>query len=216
MHKKGDPTKRENQRPISHIQEVGKLTEKVVAEQIIEYMVENNLMKEEQHGALKDHSPITALASIQDILLNNAESKKLTGILLIDLTAAYDLIDHEILDKKLEAYNFGLGVRKWIRSYLNMRTQSVKIKGKESISRFLNDYGAPQGSIMAGLLYLIYANDIPNLEENKKTIMYVNDTTDMITGKNITTMKQRLQEGVNTTLQWTVSNKMVIAEKRQR
>ena len=76
MHKKGEPTRRENQRPISHIQEVGKLTKKVVAEQITDYMLINKLMKNEQHGALKDHSPITALASIQDNLLNNAENKK--------------------------------------------------------------------------------------------------------------------------------------------
>ena len=132
MHKKGDPTKRENQRPISHIQEVGKLTERVVAEQMIEYMMVNGLMKDEQHGALKDHSPITALASIQDILLNNAEHKNLTSILLIDLTAAYDLIDHEILDMKLEAYKFGDGISKWIKSYLSLRTQSVEIRGERA------------------------------------------------------------------------------------
>ena len=83
MHKKGDPLLRENQRPLSHIQEVGKLTERVVAEQIMDYMIKNKLMKDEQHGAIKYHSPHTALAVIQDILLSGAEDKMLTSILLI-------------------------------------------------------------------------------------------------------------------------------------
>ena len=77
----------------------GKMTEKVVAEQIVNYMIENRLMKDEQHGAMKHHSPRTALAVIQDILLSGAEDKMMTSILLIDLTAAYDLIYHSILER---------------------------------------------------------------------------------------------------------------------
>ena len=78
-------------------------------------------------------------------------------------------------------------------SYLSGRTQSVEIRGERSVNRFLNRYGAPQGSIMAGLLYLIYANDIPCEEDEKKTVMYVDDTTDMIEGRNIPDINTKLQ-----------------------
>ena len=216
MHMKGDPLLRENQRPISHIQEVGKMVERVVAEQIVSYMIENNLMKDEQHGAIKHHSPHTALAVIQDILLSGAEEKMLTSILLIDLTAAYDLIDHSILEKKLEAYNFSESSRKWLMSYLQGRTQQVEIRGEKSATRFLNNYGAPQGSIMAGLLYLIYANDIPGDEDYKKTVMYVDDTTDMIQAKEIQELEEKLQREADNKVNWTENNRMVISEKKTK
>ena len=80
-----------------------------------------------------------------------AEDKELASVLLIDLTAAYDTIDHQILQRKLEAYNFGSGIRRWIGSYLEGRTQSVEVSGTRSLNRFLGEYGALQGSIMAGL-----------------------------------------------------------------
>ena len=99
QHKKGDRTRKEKQRPISHIPEVGKLVERVVAEQITLYMIENNLKSDVQHGAIKDHSPLTAMACMK-----GADEKNFTSILLIDLTAAYDLIDHDILDRKLKSY----------------------------------------------------------------------------------------------------------------
>ena len=93
-HKKGDPTLKENQRPDSHIQEVGKIVERAVAEQITEYMVKNKLMSKSQHGVMKDLTPVTAIICIQDILMEAAEQKDLASILLIDLTAAFDLVDH--------------------------------------------------------------------------------------------------------------------------
>ena len=77
-------------------------------------MTEKNLMNEEQQGSIKDHSPLTAIACIGDILMESAEENNLASILLIDLTAAYDLIDHEILEEKLKAYKFGPWIKKWI------------------------------------------------------------------------------------------------------
>ena len=182
QHKKGDKTKKENQRPILYIPEVGKLVERVVAEQITAHMIDK-LMSEEQHGTIKDHSPLTAMTCIQDNLMTGADEKTFTSILLIDLTAAYDLIDHEILDKKLKVYKFDESTRVWIKNYLAKRTQCVEIGGMTSNTRYLEEYGAPQGSIMAGLLYLIYANDIPNEKEDKKSILYVDDTTNMQNNK---------------------------------
>ena len=72
-YKKGDPLKKENQRPVSQIQEVGKLTERAVAHQMIEHMINNDLMCKDQHGAIKDHSPLTALTCIHDLICRGAE-----------------------------------------------------------------------------------------------------------------------------------------------
>ena len=216
QHKKGEKTDKKNQRPISHIPEVGKMVERAVAEQILDYMTEKELMNDEQHGAIKDHSPITATACLHDLLLQGAEEKMLTSVLLIDLTAAYDMIDHGILQKKLEAYNFGIGARKWIESYLKGRTQSVEVGGARSMNRFLGEYGAPQGSIMAGLLYLIYANDIPEKNSKKKSILFVDDTMELIRERNTQELNIRLQQEANKSVKWMEDNKMRISEAKTK
>ena len=84
-------------------------------------------MKEVQQGELKNHSSLTAIACVHDIVMKFGEEKQPGSILLIDLTAACNLFDHEIINEKLEAYKFGPGIRKWIRSYLNQRTYRVEI-----------------------------------------------------------------------------------------
>ena len=216
QHKKGETTDKKNQTPISHIQEVGKLVEREVADQILEYMLNNQLLNDEQHGAMKDLSPVSATACIQDLLLQGAEEKLLTIVLLIDLTAVYDTIYHEILDKKLEAYNFGEGERAWIRGYLRLGTQSVEVSGHRSLNRYLGDYGAPQGSILAGLLYLIYANDISDKEDKKKSILYVDDTTEMVKASNIPELNSRLQEEADKSVRWMDENLVRISESKTK
>ena len=185
-----------------------------MAEQIVDYMIENGLMTKHQHGAMKELSQITAIMCIQDIIMKAAEQKEFTSILLIDLTAAYDLVDHEILDKKLKEYNYSEGTRKWIRSYLFQRTQTVEIQGKRSCTRYLSNYSTPQGSILAGLLYLIFSNDLPSPQDDKDTILYVDDTTDMIKDKSIINMRHKLQDEANKSVNWVNANRMIISEKK--
>ena len=130
--KKGDPCLKENQRPVAHIEEMGKVTERVVAEQMLTHMHKHGLLSKDQHGATKHHSPTTATTTINEQLLHSAKNKKLASLLLIDLTAAYDLIDRDILEEKLDAYRFGDTTRTWMKSYLMNRTQEVEVSGKKS------------------------------------------------------------------------------------
>ena len=88
-------------------------------------MTKNGLFHENHNGGLPNHSTTTALVQLHDIFLQAAESKNLTAALLLDQSAAYDLLDHNILLQKLAAYNFDDDTICWFRSYLSERSQAV-------------------------------------------------------------------------------------------
>ena len=111
--KKGDKTKKENYRPVSCLSVASKVLEKIVCEQTTSFMEKNKLFPENQHGFRKNRSTMTALAAMQQRWMERTEEKEKTGILLWDLTAAYDTIDAGLLCEKLKIYGLpsrgGLG-----------------------------------------------------------------------------------------------------------
>ena len=96
------------------------------------------------------------------------------------------------------------------------RTQRVEVGGARSYSRFLGEYGAPQGSILAGLLYLIYANDIPDNTSEKKSILFVDDTTELVKAARIPELNHKLQEETNKSIRWMDNNMMRISENKTK
>ena len=161
QHKKAGKDVIENYRPVSHLVEVGKLVEHEVYDQIIEHFITNDLFHGNHHGGLPHHSTTTALVQLQDMFLQAAKSKKLSGALLLDQSAAYDLLDHSILLKKLKVYNFDQNSINWFKSYLSDRSQSVQVETKQSPLQDLGDHAAPQGSVLGGIFFIINENDFP-------------------------------------------------------
>ena len=106
QHKKSDKFLAKNYRPVSHLVEVGLLVENAVSYQVVEHFIGNNLFHENHHGGLPNHSTASALIQLQEMFLDAAESKYFSAVLLLDQSAAYDLLDHKILLKKLDKYNF--------------------------------------------------------------------------------------------------------------
>ena len=125
LHKKGDTMDGNNFRPVSHIIELGKIIEYVVHDQVYNHFKSNHLFHANHHGFLGHHSTASALIQLHDILLEAAENKELTAALLLDLSAAFDIVDHGILLQKLEAYNFSNDSVEWFKSYLEDITQTV-------------------------------------------------------------------------------------------
>ena len=104
--KKGDRMRGENWRPITDIVFVSKLAEAAVLEQVTQYFHENELWHPNHHGFRPNHSTSTAISQLYDIWIRNAEKKELTATLLLDLSCAFDVVDHLILIEKLKIYNF--------------------------------------------------------------------------------------------------------------
>ena len=121
-----------NFHPLSHIIEVGKIIEYVIHDQVYSHFVQHRLFHGNHHGFFGNHSTSSALIQLYDMWLSAAENKELSAALLLDLSAAFDIVDHEILLKKLKSYNFSEDTIQWFRSYLEERVQIVQVETKFS------------------------------------------------------------------------------------
>ena len=106
IHKKGDTKNKANYRPISCLVTASKVMEKIIWEQVTNFIEENNILPKNQHGFRKLRSTMTAHANMQQDWIQNKEEGNKTGILIWDLTAAFDTIEIGLLCKKLELYGF--------------------------------------------------------------------------------------------------------------
>ena len=145
-----------NYRPISKLLFLFKILEKVVYTQLISYLGEHGIFKVFQSGFKALYSTETALLRVLNDIYCITDSGNCVILLLLDLTAAFDTVDHDILLSRLEHW---VGIRgtalDWFRSYLIDRTFSVSLVDLESSSAPLT-YGVPQGSILGPLFFSLY------------------------------------------------------------
>ena len=151
-----DPDILNNFRPISNLMYVSKLIERVVATRLHSHMESNKLYEEFQSSYRKCHGTETALTCVNDDILRAIDENKSVLLVMLDLSAAFDTVDHNILLHRLE-HRLGIsGVAlQWFQSYLTKRTQTVAISGVKSKSIPL-DCGVPQGSVLGPILFTIY------------------------------------------------------------
>ena len=149
-----------NYRPISNLTYISKLVERMVNQQVVAYLDENKLLLKLQSGFRAWHSTDTALLKVLFDILLSADQQQVTLLVLLDMSAAFDTVDHAILLQRLES-SFGVsgGVLSWLSSFLDGRTQRVHLLDSTSLVEFVRS-GVPQGSILGPLLFLLYTADI--------------------------------------------------------
>jgi hypothetical protein len=145
-----------NYRPVSNLSFIGKVLEKVVSTQLVEYMSNNHLHDPMQSAYKSGHSCETAMLKVTNDINKSLDSGQCVLLSMLDLSAAFDLVDHEILYSRFQKeLNISGQVLQWFVSYLTARTQSVAIGN--SISKPVElTTGVPQGSVLGPLLYSIY------------------------------------------------------------
>ena len=149
-----------NFRPVSNLSFISKSVEKAVLNQLLDHCHENAPFPTNQSSFRKFHSTETALLRVQSDILSSMDRQEVTLLVLLDLSAAFDTLDHGILVDILSS-DFGIvgDALKWIESYLAERSQRVIIN-QESSKPFNIDYGVPQGSCLGPVLFLLYASQI--------------------------------------------------------
>ena len=209
IYKEGAKTDVGNYRPISILNTFSKIYEKLMHKRLSNFLESNNSIYENQYGFRSGRSCEHALLNAQNLLLESLSKRQVSLLLLIDFSKAFDLVEHDILFNKLEHYGIRGPALKWLKSYLSNRKQFVSINGSES-SMQLMEHGVPQGSILGPLLFIIYINDIPEIAQFAKFILYADDANIILTADTIEQINEQLEILSENLLKWVTSNGFVL------
>ena len=167
-----------NYRPVSNLPFLSKLIERVVAKRLLAHQNGNDLQEVLQSAYKEGHSTETALTKVQNDILHALDNKQVVLLILLDLSAAFDTIDHSILLKRLsDRMGITGNALAWIRSYLQDRCQYVQVGGECSASTPLK-YGVPQGSVLGPILFSMYTTSLGDVIRchNASFHVYADDT----------------------------------------
>ena len=153
---------------------------------------------------------------VTDLLLTEMDSKKLTGVVFLDLKKAFDTVDHALLLTKLRNYGIRGDELSWFTSYLTDRTQSVSLENVTSDSMNIS-YGVPQGSILGPLLFTLYINDLPSVTKTCKVIIYADDTAIIhCSYKQKAQIEKHLNNDMEIVKTWLDDNKLTLNVKKTK
>ena len=172
IHKSGPLDDPGNFRPIALLPIFSKILEKIVYNQLYGYF--EQFVNDNQFGFLKGRSTETALLHVTNGIHSNIEKKQVTALTLLDMSKAFDGINHPILLAKMMRYGIKGTELNWFKTYLSNRSQRVRI-GNEMSPNLNVHYGVPQGSILGPLLFLIAVNDLPSTVQHCDITMFADD-----------------------------------------
>jgi hypothetical protein len=206
-----------NYRPISLLSVLSKILERHIHVHLSHYLEHNALLHPFQSGFRQYHSCTSALSLLTHNCLSAINKSHLSGTVFLDLSKAFDLVDHSILMKKLEMYLGNSNSILLLKSFITERTQRVYLNGSYSNVGTIQ-HGVPQGSVLGPILFCLYINDLPFHITNPHVTchMLADDTTLQTSSKNHNDAEIALQEALNDTALWCSTNRMVVNPKKSK
>ena len=179
--KSGDPCSLSNYRPISVLSTFSKIIESIVVDQLENFLNINDVISDSQYGFRKQRSTELAVMKLTNDIHGSFERGSHTAAVFIDLSKAFDTVQHEILLEKLNHYGIRNIANYWFRNYLINRKQFVKFNNTFSAEKYVMT-GVPLGSTLGPILFNLYINDITNSSIKIDYIMYADDCVLYIQG----------------------------------
>ncbi len=164
-----------NYRPITVCSSISKILEKVVRDRVMDYVKRVNILNKFQFGFRSKHNTNHAIINLTEATLDTLEKGLKSGGIYLDVSKAFDTINHNILLRKLEYYGFRANTLMWFESYLKNRLQYVQIRNSKS-ELYNVEWGIPQGGILAPILFILYTNDIVHSSKLFHYSIYADDT----------------------------------------
>ena len=198
--KGGDLRYPTNWRPITQTCIPSKLMEKIIHKRLLDYLLQHNLLDQNQYGFLHGKSTQKAVFDLIKDIYNNINNEKDTGLLFLDVRKAFDSLNHKILLRKL--CNIGLpgNILRWFENYLD-REQYVRYNG--NISKGLKTIsGIPQGSILGPTLFIFYINGVFDMIDNVEVKMFADDCVLYKSGDSWNDIHANLQAGLDNYITW--------------
>ena len=207
IHKSGSKSDLNNYRPISVISVFARMLERLVHDQLSEFLTFSNILTSSQAAFRKLNSTTTSLISSTDHWHENMDNNKMNLAIFLDLRKAFDTVDHSILIKKLNSYGIVDRTGDWFESYLTNRTQFCTLNGNKSKQRKVT-CGIPQGSCLGPLLFIIYLNDFENSLQYSRASIYADDTNVTIASDDIQRMIDNASQEMLNLSEWMRINKL--------
>ena len=199
LFKKGSRSEPANYKPISLTSILCKLMEKMIKDELMQYLIKHNLINKQQHGFVYNKACNTNLLETMDTLTKLLADKESFDLLLLDFAKAFDKVAHKRLNLKLSGYGICGKLLAWLKAFLSGRKQRV-ILG-EFVSEWVKvNSSVIQGSVLGPLLFILFINDLVDCIVNKSKL-FADDTK--VLAKTNNTTESSLQKDINNILEWT-------------
>jgi hypothetical protein len=206
--KKDNKAKAENYRPVSLTAHIIKIMERVLRVKIIEYIETNNILSNEQYGFRQGRSCMSQLINHYENLISILEENENADALYLDMSKAFDRVDHAILLKKMYAMGIRGRIHQWLAAFLKNRKQYVLVDGYTSdVEEVLS--GVPQGTVLGPLMFILYINDITKYIKNCYIKIFADDSK-IVKAINKLEDRELLSEDLQAVTEWAVKNKMAL------
>ena len=204
-----------NYHPISLLLTISKILEKVVHSRVYNFLNTTKQLYASQYGFRKSHSCKHAVGELIANITKGIENGKLTAGIFLDLSKAFDTLEHDVVYKKLELYGLRGVCLDWFKSYLSNRSMLVECKAGETGATYTSEShtvrcGTPQGSCLGPLIFLIFCNDLQKHLVFLSCIQFADDTTLYITHTKLSYIGFCIETDINTLQDWFLANKLTL------
>ena len=211
--KSGSVSSFTNYRPVSVLCAFSKIYERLVYNRLINFLYLNDTLYKYQFGFREKHSTELALILLLDKITSAIENNEYTVAVFLDLSKAFDMVNHNILLSKLEFYGVrGLPLN-WFSSYLSNRNQYVRYNGHDSCKSNIS-CGVPQGSILGPLLFLVFINDLHNVSKKLFFVLFADDSNLLLSGSNLNDLCKQMNAELKNVVNWFKTNKLCLNVKK--